>query len=71
MSIATTVVASFVPRSLGAIGRDVAHLSTVKATAILGSGLVDHLPFVALKSRILAIPGNVTRLIKIKTERNP
>jgi hypothetical protein len=71
MSIVTTVVARFVPRSLGTIGRDVAHLSTVEATAILGSGLVDHLPSVAFKSIILAVPGNVTGLIKIKTERNP
>lgn len=69
VSIATTVVACFVPRRFGTIGRDVSHLSTVEAATILGPSLVDSLPGIAFKSRVLAIPGNVTRLIEIKRRK--
>jgi hypothetical protein len=50
-----------------AIGRNVAHLSTVEATAILSPCLVDHLPGITFKSGIFAVPSDVTRLSDVNT----
>jgi hypothetical protein len=65
MPVLPAVVASLVPCGLGAIGRVVAHPSTIEATTVLGSGLVDHLPVITLKAGILAVPGDMTSLVDI------
>ncbi len=67
MSLIATVVASLVPRVLGTIGRNVAHLSTVEATEILSPCLVDHLPGITFESVIFAVPSDVTRLSDVNT----
>ena len=62
VTLLTAVVASFVPRGLGTISRDMSHLSTVETATVLGSGLVDDRPGFSFEARICAVPGNVTRL---------
>jgi hypothetical protein len=65
MPVLPAVVASLIPCGLGAIGRNVAHPSTIEATTVLGSGLVDHLPVITLKTGIFAVPGDMTSLVDI------
>jgi hypothetical protein len=70
VTLSSTVVASLVPRGLGTFGRDVTHLSTVEAAAILSAGLVDSRPIFTFQPRIFAVPGNMTSLKRSKSDKN-
>jgi GTP:adenosylcobinamide-phosphate guanylyltransferase len=62
VSILTAVVTSLVSSGLGAIGRYVAHFSTIEAATVLGPGFVDDLAVVAFQTRVLTVSCDVTTL---------
>lgn len=70
MAILSTVVTSLVARRLSAVGRNVTHLAAVEATPKLRTGFVDYLPGITFKTRVGAVPRNVTPLNRTAVQLN-
>jgi hypothetical protein len=63
-----TVVACLISCWLGTVSGDMAHLSTVEATAVLGPCFIDYLSSITFESRVLAVSGNMPSLGSEKRE---
>jgi hypothetical protein len=65
MPLLTTVVTGLVSSRLCAVGRYMTHSSTVEATPVLSTRLVDYLPRIAFEPIVRTVPRNVTRLATV------
>ena len=62
MAFFSTIVTSLIPGRPSTVSRDMAHLTTIETTAVLSTGLVDHLPIITFQSRILTFSCDMARL---------